>query len=138
MQIFADEKEPDEIELWREDLIWVQSADHPLKFDGNIPFVAFDTHCFYRRAAQAALAESGRSLNVVLECPSAHGVQSGVRHGLGVAIIGRRRLIPGLSQFAGDLPQFPPVCHVLRSGKRLSKDLDASLTDAIVQEMLDK
>jgi DNA-binding transcriptional LysR family regulator len=138
MQIFADEKEPNDHELWREDLIWVQSVDHPMRFDENIPFVSFDTNCFYRRAAQLALAESGRSLNVVLECPSAHGVQSGVRHGLGVAIIGRRRLIPGLSEIAGDLPQFPSVCHVLRSGRRLSKDLDASLTDAIIKEMLDR
>jgi DNA-binding transcriptional LysR family regulator len=100
--------------------------------------VSFDSNCFYRRAAQLALANSGRSLKVVLECPSADGVQSGVRHGLGVAVIGRRRLIPGLSEIADGLPLFPPVCHVLRSGKRLSKDLDASLSEAIIQEMSDR
>jgi len=137
MQIFVDEKEPEDRELWREDLIWVQSVDQPMKLGASIPFVSFDSNCFYRHAAQAALAESGRSLNVVLECPSAHGVQSGVCNGLGVAIIGRRRLVPGLMEIAEGLPVFPQVCHVLRQGKRLSRDLDASLTEAIIQEMQD-
>jgi DNA-binding transcriptional LysR family regulator len=135
MQIFADAKEPGDVELWREDLIWVQSADHPMRLGLRIPFVSFDAHCFYRRAAQAALADSGRSLTVVLECPSAHGVQSGVRNGLGVAVIGRRRLSPGLVEITEGLPAFSPVCHVLRSSTRLPRDLDTSLTDAIVQEM---
>lgn len=138
IQIFESEMEPDDHELWREDLIWVQSADHPVRLGEAIPFVSFDANCFYRRAAQLALAQSGRTLDVVLECPSAHGVQSGVLHGLGVAIVGRRRMVPGLSEITGDLPGFPPVCHVLRSRKRVSKALDASLTDAIIQEMSDR
>lgn len=137
MQVFANEKEPGDLELWREDLIWVQSADHPMKLGRNIPFVSFDSHCFYRRTAQAALLDSGRSLDIVLDCPSAHGVQSGVRNGLGVGIIGRRRMIEGLTEITEGLPAFPAVCHVLRSGKRLAPELDASLTDAIVQEMLE-
>lgn len=137
MQIFAHEKEPEDIELWREDLIWVQSADHPMKLGASIPFVSFDKYCFYRHAAQAALSHAGRSLDIVLDCPSAHGVQSGVRNGLGIALIGSRRLSPGLVQIADGLPAFPPICHVLRSGNRLAPELDASLRDAIVQEMLD-
>jgi DNA-binding transcriptional LysR family regulator len=99
--------------------------------------VSFDSDCFYRRAAAAALLASGRSLDVVLDCPSAHGVQQGVRNGLGVAVIGRRRIVPSLVEISDGLPAFPAVCHVLRSGKRLTRDLDTSLADAIVQEMRD-
>lgn len=134
-QVFAPEKEPDDRELWRQDLIWVQSTDHPVTLGSNIPFVSFDANCFYRRAAEAVLAETGRTLDVILECSSAEGVKAAVRHGLGVAMIGRRHLMPGLTEITSDLPAFPQICHVIRSGKRLSFDLDSSLTDAVSQEM---
>lgn len=135
MQVFVPEREPDDLELWRQDLIWIQSTDHPVPLGSRIPFVSFDTNCFYRRAAETALAETERNLNVILECPSAEGVKAAVRHGLGVAIIGRRHLAEGLTEISSDLPTFPQICHVVRSGKRLPPDLDASLTDALSQEL---
>ncbi|HJQ63522.1 MAG TPA: LysR family transcriptional regulator [Burkholderiales bacterium] len=136
MQVFAHEKQPEDLELWREDLVWVQSRDHACNLGPRIPFVSFDANCFYRRAAQAALADTERSLDVVLECPSAQGVKSGVRHGLGVAIISSRHLDANLMEITADLPSFPKVCHVLRSGKRLSPELDNSIIDAVSQEMI--
>jgi len=136
MQIFVHDKEPHDVELWREDLIWVQSADHPFTLESRIPFVSFDENCFYRRAAQDALAVTGRSLNVVLECPSCDGVTAGIRHGLGVGVIGRRHLQPGLVEIQDGLPAFPKICHIARSGKRLPADIEKTLTEAVSQEMV--
>jgi DNA-binding transcriptional LysR family regulator len=135
MQIFVDEIEPDDVELGREDLIWVHSTDHPLTFESSIPFVSFDANCFYRRAAETALAETGRSLNVVLECSNADRVRSGVRHGLGAAIVSRRHLAPGLTEIKDELPSFPQICYVIRSSKYLPADLGTSLREAITEEM---
>jgi DNA-binding transcriptional LysR family regulator len=137
MQIFVQEKAADDLELWREDLVWVQAADHPIAAGSTIPFVSFDENCFYRQAAQQALAGSGRKLDVVLECPSAEGVKAGVRHGLGIGLIGRRILSEGLSVITADLPAFPQVCHVLRWRVGLPSDLQKSLTDAVLHEMLE-
>ncbi len=136
MQIFVHDKTPHDLELWREDLIWVQSTDHPFTLESSIPFVSFDENCFYRRAAQEALAVTGRSLNVVLECPSCDGVTAGIRHGLGVGVIGRRHLEPGLMEIEHGLPAFPQICHIARSGKRLSADLEKTLMEAVSQEMV--
>jgi DNA-binding transcriptional LysR family regulator len=136
MQIFVHEKAADDLELWRE-VVWVQAADHPIAAGSTIPFVSFDENCFYRQAAQQALAGSGRKLDVVLECPSAEGVKAGVRHGLGIGLIGRRILSEGLSVITADLPASPQVCHVLRWRVGLPSDLQKSLTDAVLHEMLE-
>ena len=135
LQVFADDVRPDDHELWREDLIWVRAVDHAIEIDRAIPFVSFDRQCFYRVAAVQRLADSGRSLNVILECPSAEGVRAGVRHGLGLALLNRRNMIPGLVEVTGDLPVFPPVCHVLRRRSDLPTALEAGLTEAVLAEM---
>lgn len=136
MQIFVHDKEPHDLELWREDLIWVQSTDHPFTLGNHVPFVSFDENCFYRRAAREALAATGRKLDIVLECPSCEGVAAGVRHGLGVGVISRRHLRPGLTEISDGLPAFPPICHVARSGKRLPAELEKTLMEAVSQEMV--
>lgn len=135
LQVFVEEKKRGDRELWRDDLIWVGAADHSAELGSTIPFVSFDENCFYRRAAREALAKKGRTLNVVLECPSVSGVTAGVRHGLGVGLIGRRHLGASLIELTADLPSFSQICHVLRSRKGLAVDLEAGITDAVVQEM---
>lgn len=135
LQTFEDEMEDGDRELWREDLCWVQAADHPVVIDRNIPFVSFDQQCFYRQAAQRRLSAQGGSLNVVLECPSSEGVRAGVRHGLGIALLSRRNLVPGIIEIHGDLPLFPPVVHVLRARNATPSRLEKSLIDAVVAEM---
>jgi DNA-binding transcriptional LysR family regulator len=100
MQAFVGEKRRGDRELWREDLIWVGAADHSVELGSTVPFVSFDENCFYRQAARKALAKKGRTLDVVLECPSVSGVTAGVRHGLGVGLIGRRYLAAGLVELA--------------------------------------
>jgi len=135
LQVFANDMQPDDHELWREDLIWVRSVDHPIEIDRALPFVSFDRECFYRVAALQRLAESGRSLNVVLECPSAEGVRAGVRHGLGLALLSRRNMVPGLMEVTADLPAFPAVCHVLRRRSETPTMLEKGLTDAVLEEM---
>jgi len=137
LQVFADDIRPNDQELWREDLIWVRSTDHPVPIDRAIPFVSFDQQCFYRVAAERRLAESGRSLNVILECPSAEGVRAGVRHGLGLALLNRRNMVPGLMEMTADLPAFPQVSHVLRCRGDNPTALQQSLTDAVIAEMRD-
>ena len=137
LQVFVDEKEPHDIELWREDLLWVRATDHPVKFHKIIPFVSFDKNCFYRLAAVRYLVDTGRSLNVVLECPSSEGVRAGIRNGFGIGLLSRRNLTEGLEELDSDLPRLPQVCHVLRGRNGSPSKVEQSLTDAILQEMLE-
>ncbi|RRH88290.1 LysR family transcriptional regulator [Mesorhizobium tamadayense] len=135
LQVFVDDKEPNDIELWREDLLWVGASDHPTALDRSIPFVSFDKNCFYRLAAVGRLVDTGRSLNVVLECPSKEGVQAGIRNGFGIGLLSRRNLTEGLEELECDLPRLPQVCHVLRSRSSVPSRAERNLTEAILQEM---
>lgn len=135
MQVFVNEKEPDDVELWREDLLWVRAVDHPVNLGRVIPFVSFDSNCFYRLAAMRQLVDTDRSLDVVLECPSKEGVRAGIRNGFGVGLLSRRNLVEGLEELDGDLPRFPQVCHVVRSRRRSPPVVERTLTDEIVREM---
>jgi len=135
LQVFVDEKEPGDIELWREDLLWVRAIDHAIAFDRTIPFVSFDKNCFYRLAAMRHLTDTGRTLDVVLECPSSEGVRAGIRNGFGIGLLSRRNLTDGLEELESDLPSLPRVCHVLRSLNGSPSKAERSLTEAILHEM---
>ncbi len=135
LQVFEDEMKTGDIALWNENLVWVKAKDMPTPQEQKIPFVSFDENCFYRQTAQHKLSGLMRSLNVVLECPSAAGVRAGVVSGLGIALISGRNLTDELEVIHSNLPHFPRVCHVLRFGKSVSKKLEESLSLAITNEM---
>ncbi|MGR9148132.1 LysR family transcriptional regulator [Rhizobium leguminosarum] len=135
LQIFVDDKEPDDLELWREDLVWARATDHAVALGRTIPFVSFDKNCFYRLTAMRHLVDTGRSLNVVLECPSKEGVRAGIRNGFGIGLLSRRNLTEGLEELEADLPRLPQVCHVLRSRNDSPSKVERNLTEAILQEM---
>lgn len=139
IQVFADELLPGDRILWRDDLVWVQAPDfEPPNFEpsgGRLPFVSFDRRCFYRRRALEALKERRQTLDVVLECPSFEGVRSAVRSGLGLAILNRRNMRPGLIESGLELPPLPPIAYVVRSAQPAPGPAAAALMDAIEDEL---
>lgn len=135
LQVFAGDQEPGDVELWREDLLWVRATDHAPVLGRTIPFVSYDKNCFYRLAAMRHLVDSGRTLDVVLECPSREGVQAGIRNGFGIGLLSRRNLTEGLEPLESDLPELPQVCHVLRSRSDAPGRAERNLVEAILQEM---
>jgi DNA-binding transcriptional LysR family regulator len=134
LQLFAHEQESRDIELWREDLLWVQSVDHPIPLGKTIPFVSFDKNSFYGVAAKQRLAEAGHQLDVVFECPSREGIKAAVMNGLGVTLLSRRNITAGLMEIPLGLPQFPQVCHVLRYQNSIAGALHKNLIDAVLRE----
>ncbi|WEL57582.1 LysR family transcriptional regulator [Pseudomonas kermanshahensis] len=137
MQVFVHEKMPGDIELWREDLHWVEAALHPFVFTGIVPFVSFDKNSFYGLAAKKKLEEVGIRLENVFECPSREGVKAAVLNGLGVTLLSTRNVTEGLVEIAEGLPKFPQVCHVLRTHSGASGALLKNLIDAVLNEFLE-
>jgi len=135
LQVFADDMQDGDIVLWNERLVWVKAKDMITPQGSSIPFVSFDENCFYRRAAQNELIGSSRSLKVMMECPSSAGVRSGVKSGLGIALISERNLTEDLEVIDAGLPAFPEVCHVLRIGHGSGDKLMEDLCLAITREM---
>lgn len=137
LQVFVNQKVPGDTELWREDLLWVESINHPLIFNSCVPFVSFDKNSFYGLAAKNKLEEVGLKLENVVECPSREGVKAAVLNGLGVTLLSRRNLTEGLTEVAGGLPKLPQVCHVLRSHPAAGGPLLRNLVDAVLNEFLE-
>jgi DNA-binding transcriptional LysR family regulator len=135
LQTFTQDIEPGDIELWREDLIWVGSLDHPSQLGDTIPFVSFDSNSFYKLAAMRHLSAAGRSLRVVLECPSKEGIRAGIKSGFGIGLLGRSNLEDGLIELTAELPRMPSVSHVLRSRTAPPSRLETNFVDAILLEM---
>lgn len=135
MQVFAEARHSGDVELWRDELLWIDSPDHPTKPGVVVPFVAFDENCFYKRAAREALAAEGRELRTVLECPSGEGVKAGVRHGLGIGVLNRRQLDASVREIHGDLPGFPPILQIARSARRLPAGLERTLLTTICENL---
>ncbi len=115
------------------------AEDFVMAEDRPIPFVTYHRDCFYKAWAERALAESGRSLRVVFECPSIDGIVSAVRSGLGIGMVnlgafehlqsGRRGDNRGLRIERGSLPQPPPIQHVARfSAGMPTRQMDKLLT----------
>lgn len=134
IQVFADELLPSDRILWRDELVWAQAPDFEPS-GGRLPFVSFDRRCFYRRRALKAFEGRGQTLDIVLDCPSFEGVRSAVKSGLGLAILNRRNMRPGLIESGLDLPPLPPIACVVRPAQPEPEPAAAALMDAIEDEL---
>ncbi len=112
MQVFAPERRATDLWLQSDQLLWVGARDYDPVDPAELPFIAFDQNCFYRRWAMHRFERDEKNLRVVLECASNEGVLSAVSAGMGVALIARRHLRPDMIEL--DLPAPPSIEFVIR------------------------
>ncbi len=114
MQIFTEDVMPDDQRLFDDSLHWVKSRDFTLDPSRPIPFLSFDTNCFYRRWGISEGLPEGHSFETVLECPSAAGIQSGVRSGLGIALLNGMHVTEDIEVIEDLFPSPPRITFVAR------------------------
>jgi DNA-binding transcriptional LysR family regulator len=150
IEVFESDMLPTDHALGRQQIAWLQAEDFILDHSQPIPFVTYHKDCFYKAWAERALAQGGRSLRVVFECPSIEGMVNAVRSGLGVGLVnlgvlqqrhpGTRRVgSRGLSTDSGELPAPPAIQHVARfsagiSTRQMEKLLEAIKSELVTQE----
>ncbi|WP_152491523.1 LysR family transcriptional regulator [Roseovarius sp. THAF27] len=135
MQIFTHEVRAHDIELFRERLFWVKSPDFDLSSDTTVPFLSFDENCFYRRWAMDVAQEDGTVFATTLECASAAGIVSGVRSGLGVAILNERHVTPDMEILKDCFVEPPDVTYVARRARKLRNPAIDTLIEEIKREV---
>lgn len=111
MQIFFRDVLPDDLILFEDSLHWVKSPDFQMKLSAPVPFLSFDSQCFYRKWG---FGLQGHRFDNVLECPSAAGIQSAVRSGLGVALLNGIHVTPDMEMIDGVFPAPPTIAYVAR------------------------
>ena len=114
MQVFTKDVEPSDQILFEDSLHWVKSRDFALDLTRPIPFLSFDNNCFYRQWGFSEGLQNGHVLEKVLECPSAAGIQSGVRSGLGVALLNGMHVTEDIEVVENLFPSPPGITFVAR------------------------
>jgi DNA-binding transcriptional LysR family regulator len=82
--------------VWREVLVWAASPRLVLGGDEPLPLVLAPVPDVYRKRALASLDALGRPWRVVYTSPSLAGLQAAVKAGLGVTVLPREMIPPGL------------------------------------------
>ena len=134
MQIFDSDLRPEDQHLFSDTLHWVKSPDFPLETDAPVPFLSFDAACFYKQWGLAQGAGNGPRLRNVFECPSAAGIQSAVRAGLGVALLNGMHVTRDMEVIEGEFPVPPPLYYVCRVGAGRQSPAVRALTNAFRDE----
>lgn len=93
--------------LWREPLVWVAGAAHA-DAARVLPLAVFGEGCLYRAAALAALRRAGRRWRIAFTGPGLAGVQAAVTAGLGLSVLGRSAVQPGM-RVPGPEDGLPPL-----------------------------
>ncbi|MDU8928545.1 LysR family transcriptional regulator [Alisedimentitalea sp. MJ-SS2] len=114
MQVFQGHVSDDDHILFEDQLYWVKSPDLALDPTEPVPFLSFDEHCFYRQWGFGEGQSRGHRFEMVLECPSAAGIQSAVRAGLGIALLNGLHVTPDMEVIEGVLPTPPGLTFIAR------------------------
>ncbi|SMO45484.1 LysR family transcriptional regulator [Ruegeria faecimaris] len=114
IQIFRKDVQPEDLILFQDSLHWVKSPDYRLNLSEPVPFLSFDTQCFYRRWGMEDSQQQDHRFDNILECPSAAGIQSAVRSGLGIALLNGMHITPDMEVINDVFPTPPELAYVAR------------------------
>ena len=137
MQIFKKDVRPDDQHLFDDSLHWVKSQEFELDLSRPIPFLSFDSNCFYQKWGFTEGLQHGHSLKKVLECPSAAGIQSGVRSGLGVALLNGMHVTSDIEVIENLFPPPPDITFIARANPKSRSASVKALVKEIVREFQD-
>jgi len=109
------------IRVWREPLVWVMSERDFRSTDGPLPLVVSPAPCVYRKRATEALDHAHRPWRIAYTCGSLAGSIAAVKAGLGVTVLPKDMVPPGLHVVDGKpLPDLKDTEIALLHRERLS------------------
>lgn len=93
---------------WSERPVWVCAQDLSIDPDRPLPLVAHPEGCVYRAQMIQILETSNRRWRLSFESPGINGIQNAVLSGMGVSVLTRKTLLPGMRQLYPH-EGFPPL-----------------------------
>ena len=135
MQIFCKDMHATDMPLFEDKLFWVKSPDLALDLSQSVPFLSFDPQCFYRQWAFVDGQSKDHQFEVVLECPSAAGIQSAVRSGLGISLLNELHITPDMEVIEGIFPTPPEIVYIARTHLKTRNPAVQALISELAAEM---
>lgn len=125
----------DGVRVWREPLVWVTGARDLPPDDMPLQLVVSPDPCVYRKRATTALDRARRTWHIAYTCASLAGSQAAVRAGLGVTVLPRDMVPPGLRVITGEaLPSLDDTEIALMSAEPINAPA-RRLADHIVRAL---
>ncbi|CAM5766188.1 transcriptional regulator [Labrys miyagiensis] len=123
--------------IWREPLEWIAAENFEVRAGQPVPLVLLPQPCTYRGLALEALETVGRVGTISCTASSLMGVQAAVAGGLGVTVLGRSFLQPGLRVLAigEDWPPLPMTEIVLLGEERAKDHLARALVSFLMESL---
>lgn len=117
-QVFANDRQPDDVTLIEDSLHWVKSPDLILDLARPVPLLAFDNDCYYRDWVLHHAQQPAAGFRIVMECASIAGMRSAIRAGLGVTLLNGRHIEAGFEELTDHFPPPPDLAFVIRTGPK--------------------
>ncbi len=99
------------IRVWREPLVWAAAHRQVARQVGPLPLVVSPQPCVYRKRATNALDRIGRDWRIGYTCSSLAGTLAAVRAELGVTVLPKEMVPPGLTILDVQETGFPDLHH---------------------------
>lgn len=117
-------------------LLWVAADSLELQ-DGTLALLTMPPPCSYRAAATGALDQAGRGWEIVFTSASVMGIQAAVAAGLGVAVLGRAAVLPGMRVLgpAEGLPELGTVEVAIWGEDRVPVSLSEPLAELLTRAL---
>ncbi|MBY4677840.1 LysR family transcriptional regulator [Marinobacterium arenosum] len=120
------------VHLFGDELVWVRAEAHSVIQRDPLPLAMFADGCVHRAAAIGALNKINRGYRIAFTSQSRAGVLAAVKAGIGVGVIPRSTLEPGLV-IENQLPRLPKTHTTLfvaeevnEASARLAQTIQAS------------
>lgn len=116
--------------VWREPLVWTQSAEHEPHLQDPMPLVMFPHGCLYRPQVVKRLEGFQRRWQIAYTSTSLAGVQAAVLAGMGVTVLAKSTLLPQFRTLgiAEGLPELPETEIAIYRRKGLSSEVADALS----------
>jgi DNA-binding transcriptional LysR family regulator len=95
------------LRLGRDQLVWVRADAHPLQLLDPLPLAVFPNGCHYRDWAQRLLEQHEKPYRIAFTSHSGASILAAVRAGIGIGVIPRATLEPGMVMIDEALPTLP-------------------------------
>ncbi|WP_116474343.1 LysR family transcriptional regulator [Zobellella maritima] len=109
------------LRLGRDELVWVRSEMHEAHLREPLPLAVFVEGCYHRDSARQALESTDQSYRIAFTSQSRAGILAAVRAGIGVGVIPRKTLEPGLVVVEEGLPPLPWTDTTLFVAERVNE-----------------
>lgn len=121
------------LRLCRDELVWVRAELHATHQREPLPLAVFVDGCYHRDSARQALEQTDKPYRIAFTSQSRAGVLAAVRAGIGVGVIPRKTLEPGMVVVEEGLPPLPSTDITLfvagqvnEASARLAKTIEDS------------